>query len=32
MPVAGQKLPAPQPLFEKLDESIIDEEMSRLGQ
>ncbi len=32
MPVTGQKLPAPQPLFEKLDESIIDEEMSRLGQ
>jgi methionyl-tRNA synthetase len=30
-PVAGCTLPEPQPLFSKLDESIIDEEMSRLG-
>jgi len=28
---SGQKLPAPQPLFDKLDESIVDEESSRLG-
>lgn len=30
-PVVGCTLPEPQPLFNKLDESIIDEEMSRLG-
>ena len=29
--ISGQKLPAPQPLFDKLDESIVDEEMSRMG-
>ncbi|MCK4331646.1 MAG: methionine--tRNA ligase, partial [Dehalococcoidia bacterium] len=28
---SGQKLPPPQPLFDKLDESIVDEESSRLG-
>lgn len=28
---SGQKLPTPQPLFDKLDESIVDEESSRLG-
>jgi methionyl-tRNA synthetase len=31
LPVQGQKLPAPQPLFSKLEESIIEEEMKRLG-
>jgi len=30
-PLSGQKLPAPQPLFQKLDESIVAEESSRLG-
>lgn len=30
-PVPGQKLPTPQPLFNKLDECIIAEEMSHLG-
>jgi methionyl-tRNA synthetase len=29
--VAGQKLLSPEPLFRKLDDSIIDEETSRLG-
>ena len=29
--LSGQKLPAPQPLFDKLDESIVDEEMGRMG-
>jgi methionyl-tRNA synthetase len=29
--VVGQKLTAPQPLFRKLDDNIIDEETSRLG-
>jgi hypothetical protein len=28
--MVGQKLTAPQPLFRKLDDSIIDEETSRL--
>ncbi len=32
MPVPGATLPTPEALFAKLDESIIDEEMSRLGQ
>ncbi len=31
LPLSGQKLPAPQPLFDKLDESIVAEETSRLG-
>jgi methionyl-tRNA synthetase len=30
-PVAGRELPDPQPLFSKLDDSIVDEEMSHLG-
>lgn len=30
-PLAGQKLPTPQPLFDKLDESIVAEETDRLG-
>jgi methionyl-tRNA synthetase len=30
-PVAGCELPDPQPLFSKLDDSIVDEEMSHLG-
>jgi methionyl-tRNA synthetase len=30
-PLAGQKLPSPQPLFSKLDESIVDEEASHIG-
>jgi methionyl-tRNA synthetase len=30
-PLPGRKLPVPQPLFEKLDESIVAEETSRLG-
>ena len=30
-PLSGQKLPTPQPLFDKLDESIVAEETSRLG-
>jgi methionyl-tRNA synthetase len=30
-PVPGQKLLAPEPLFHKLDDSIVDEETSRLG-
>ncbi|MBM4451407.1 MAG: methionine--tRNA ligase [Chloroflexi bacterium] len=30
-PVAGQKLPNPEPLFTKLEESIIAEETARLG-
>ena len=29
--LSGQKLPAPQPLFDKLDDSIVAEETSRLG-
>jgi methionyl-tRNA synthetase len=32
VPVPGQKLLPPQPLFVKLDEEIIEEETSRLGQ
>ncbi len=31
LPETGQKLPPPQPLFTKLDDSIVDKEMSRLG-
>jgi methionyl-tRNA synthetase len=31
LPLAGQKLPAPQALFVKLEDKIIDEEMARLG-
>lgn len=31
LPQVGQKLPPPQPLFSKLDDSIVDKEMSRLG-
>lgn len=31
MPVAGQKLNQPQPLFVKLESRIVDEEMARLG-
>jgi methionyl-tRNA synthetase len=31
LPAAGSKLPDPQPLFTKLDDSIVDKEMSRLG-
>jgi len=31
LPLAGQKLPTPQPLFDKLDESIVAEETDRLG-
>ncbi len=31
LPVPGQKLAAPEPLFRKLDESIVAEETSRLG-
>jgi len=31
VPEPGQKLQAPQPLFTKLDESVIEEETSRLG-
>ncbi len=30
-PVSRRKLPDPEPLFSKLDESIVDEEMKRLG-
>lgn len=30
-PLSGQKLPAPQPLFDKLDDSIVAEETSRMG-
>lgn len=30
--VSGQKLPEPQPLFVKLDEQVVSEEVSRLGQ
>jgi len=30
-PVPGQKLLAPEPLFHKLDDSIVAEETSRLG-
>ncbi|MEJ2738581.1 MAG: methionine--tRNA ligase [Dehalococcoidia bacterium] len=30
-PVIGRELPDPQPLFSKLDDSIVDEEMSHLG-
>ena len=30
LPTAGSKLPAPQPLFIKLDDSIVEKEMSRL--
>ena len=30
-PIPGKRLPVPEPLFTKLDESIIDEEMKRLG-
>ncbi len=32
LPLAGKKLPTPQPLFHKLDEDIIDKETSRMGQ
>jgi len=32
LPPPGQKLPSPQPLFTKLDEKLVDEETSRLGQ
>jgi hypothetical protein len=32
LPQPGQKLPPPQPLFTKLDEKLVDEETSRLGQ
>ncbi len=32
VPQPGQKLLAPQPLFSKLDEKIIEQESSRLGQ
>jgi methionyl-tRNA synthetase len=32
LPEPGQKLPSPQPLFTKLDEKLVDEETSRLGQ
>jgi methionyl-tRNA synthetase len=32
LPQPGQKLPSPQPLFTKLDEKLVDEETSRLGQ
>lgn len=31
LPESGIKLPEPQPLFSKLDESIVEKEMSRLG-
>ena len=31
LPTAGNKLPSPQPLFSKLDDSIVDKEMNRLG-
>ncbi|OGN95160.1 MAG: methionine--tRNA ligase [Chloroflexi bacterium RBG_13_50_10] len=31
-PVPGRKLPPPEPLFRKLDDSIVAEEMSRLGE
>jgi len=31
LPPPGQKLVAPQPLFSKLDESLVEEETSRLG-
>lgn len=31
LPSPGQKLPFPQPLFTKLEDSIVDEETSRLG-
>lgn len=31
LPSVGCKLPVPQPLFRKLDDSIVDKEMSRLG-
>jgi methionyl-tRNA synthetase len=30
-PVTGQKLPTPEPLFTKLEESIVEEEMKNLG-
>jgi methionyl-tRNA synthetase len=30
-PAPGQKLPSPEPLFHKLDDSIVAEETSRLG-
>ena len=29
---AGRQLPKPQPLFKKLDQSVIDDELARLGQ
>ena len=32
LPVPGQRLPSPEPLFVKLEERIIEEESSRLGQ
>jgi methionyl-tRNA synthetase len=32
LPQPGQKLLPPQPLFTKLDEKLVDEETSRLGQ
>jgi methionyl-tRNA synthetase len=31
LPPAGQKLPQPQALFVKLEDKIVEEEMSRLG-
>jgi methionyl-tRNA synthetase len=31
LPVPGNKLPVPQPLFTKLDDSMIEKEMARLG-
>ncbi len=31
LPTVGGELPVPQPLFSKLDDSIVDKEMSRLG-
>ena len=31
MPLAGQQLPVPQPLFTKLEDTIIAEEMARMG-
>jgi methionyl-tRNA synthetase len=31
LPITGNKLPAPQPLFVKLDDSIVEKEMGRMG-
>jgi hypothetical protein len=31
-PASGQKLLSPKPLFSKLDDDLIEEEVSRLGQ